>query len=162
MRDKRCSREIVEEGLNYQIQGVDSCFKRIEEFKKYVKNKLYGTDETAKYEKISLINVNHNSIIKRELEIINYKYTLGEDLLELHKEYLVLLAQIDKIKSNCGFFDAYVFALGILFEEGIEKFEKLIIIMDESRHHDLLSDYFINGCGLKRKYYSEVFACKDF
>ena len=162
MRDKRCNREIVEEGLDYQIQGVDSCFKRIEEFKKYVKNKLYGTDETAKYEKISLINVNHNSIIKHELEIINYKYTLGEDLLELHKEYLVLLAQIDKIKSNCGFFDAYVFALGILFEEGIEKFEKLIIIMDESRHHDLLSDYFINGCGLKRKYYSEVFACKDF
>ena len=162
MRDKRCSREIVEKELDYQIQAVDSCFKRIEEFKKYVKNKLYGTDETAKYEKISLINVNHNSIIKRELEIINYKYTLGEDLLELHKEYLVLLAQIDKIKSNCGFFDAYVFALGILFEEGIEKFEKLIIIMDESRHHDLLSDYFINGCGLKRKYYSEVFACKDF
>ena len=162
MRDKRCSREIVEKELDYQIQAVDSCFKRIEEFKKYVKNKLYGTDETAKYEKISLINVNHNSIIKRELEIINYKYTLGEDLLELHKEYLVLLDQIDKIKSNCGFFDAYVFALGILFEEGIEKFEKLIIIMDESRHHDLLSDYFINGCGLKRKYYSEVFACKDF
>ena len=81
---------------------------------------------------------------------------------ELHKEYLVLLDQIDKIKSNCGFFDAYVFALGILFEEGIEKFEKLISIMDESIHHDLLSDYLINGCGLKRKYYSEVFACKDF
>ena len=162
MRDKRCNREIVEEGLDYQIQGVDSCFKRIEEFKKYIEDKLYGTDETAKYERLSLINRNYSGIIKRELEIINYKYTLGEDLLELHKEYLVLLAQIDKIKSNCGFFDAYVFALGILFEEGIEKFEKLIIIMDESRHHDLLSDYFINGCGLKRKYYSEVFACKDF
>ena len=162
MRDKRCNIEIVKERLDYQIQAVDSCFKRIEEFKKYVKNKLYGTDETAKYEKISLINVNHNSIIKRELEIINYKYTLGEDLLELHKEYLVLLAQIDKIKSNCGFFDAYVFALGILFEEGIEKFEKLIIIMDEFKNNDLLFDYLTNACGLKRKYYSEVFELDRF
>ena len=81
---------------------------------------------------------------------------------ELHEEYLVLLDQIDKINYNCGFFYAYVFALGILFEEGIEKFEKLISIMDEFKDHDLLSEYFINGCGLKRKYYSEVFACKDF
>ena len=161
MRDKRCNRKIVEEELDYQIKGVDSCFKRIEEFKKYIEDKLYK-DGLDKENKIDLIDSNYSGIIKRELEIINYKYTLGEDLLELHKEYLVLLAQIDKIKSNCGFFDAYVFALGILFEEGIEKFEKLIIIMDESRHHDLLSDYFINGCGLKRKYYSEVFACKDF
>ena len=74
----------------------------------------------------------------------------------------MLLDQIDKIKSLGGYFFANIVSLGILFEEGIEKFEKLIIIMDESRHHDLLSDYFINGCGLKRKYYSEVFACKDF
>ena len=162
MRDKRCNREIVEEGLDYQIQGVDSCFKRIEEFKKYIEDKLYGTDERAKYERLSLINRNYSGIIDHKLNIINYKYTLGKDLSELHKEYLVLLDQIDKIKSNCGFFDAYVFALGILFEEGIEKFEKLISIMDESIHHDLLSDYLINGCGLKRKYYSEVFACKDF
>ena len=162
MRDKRCSREIVEEGLNYQIQGVDSCFKRIEEFKKYIEDKLYGTDERAKYEKLSLIKTNYSSIVKRELEIINYKYTLGRDLSELHEEYLVLLDQIDKINYNCGFFYAYVFALGILFEEGIEKFEKLISIMDEFKDHDLLSEYFINGCGLKRKYYSEVFACKDF
>ena len=122
MRDKRCSREIVEEGLNYQIQGVDSCFKRIEEFKKYIEDKLYGTDERAKYEKLSLIKTNYSSIVKRELEIINYKYTLGRDLSELHEEYLVLLDQIDKINYNCGFFYAYVFALGILFEEGIEKF----------------------------------------
>ena len=71
MRDKRCSREIVEEGLNYQIQGVDSCFKRIEEFKKYIEDKLYGTDERAKYEKLSLIKTNYSSIVKRELEIIN-------------------------------------------------------------------------------------------
>ena len=161
MRDKRCNRKIVKERLDYQIKGVDSCFKRIEEFKKYIEDKLYK-DGLDKENKIDLIDSNYSGIIKRELEIINYKYTLGEDLLELHKEYLVLLAQIDKINYNCGFFDAYVFALGILFEEGIEKFEKLIIIMDESRHHDLLSDYFINGCGLKRKYYSEVFACKDF
>ena len=162
MRDKRCNREIVEEGLDYQIQGVDSCFKRIEEFKKYIEDKLYGTDETAKYERLSLINRNYSGIIDHKLNIINYKYTLGEDLLELHKEYLVLLAQIDKIKSNCGFFDAYVFALGILFEEGIEKFEKLIIIMDEFKNNDLLFDYLINGCGLKRKYYSEVFKLDRF
>ncbi|HJC99408.1 MAG TPA: DUF1910 domain-containing protein, partial [Candidatus Dwaynia gallinarum] len=161
MRDKRCNREIVEEGLDYQIKGVDSCFKRIEEFKKYIEDKLYK-DGLDKENKIDLIDSNYSGIIDHKLNIINYKYTLGEDLLELHKEYLVLLAQIDKIKSNCGFFDAYVFALGILFEEGIEKFEKLIIIMDESRHHDLLSDYFINGCGLKRKYYSEVFKLDRF
>ena len=73
MRDKRCSREIMEEGLNYQIQGVDSCFKRIEEFTKYIEDKLYGTDERAKYEKLSLIKTNYSSIVKRELEIINYK-----------------------------------------------------------------------------------------
>ena len=161
MRDKRCNRKIVKERLDYQIKGVDSCFKRIEEFKKYIEDKLYK-DGLDKENKIDLIDSNYSGIIKRELEIINYKYTLGEDLLELHKEYLVLLDQIDKIKSLGGYFFANIVSLGILFEEGIEKFEKLIIIMDESRHHDLLSDYFINGCGLKRKYYSEVFELDRF
>ena len=161
MRDKRCSREIVKERLDYLIKGVDSCFKRIEEFKKYIEDKLYkgGLD---KENKIDLIDSNYSSVIKCELNIINYKYTLGAELSELREEYLGLLEQIDKIKSLGGYFFADIVSLGILFEEGIEKFEKLIIIMDESRHHDLLSDYFINGCGLKRKYYSEVFACKDF
>lgn len=70
MRDKRCSREIVEEGLNYQIQGVDSCFKRIEEFKKYIEDKLYK-DGPDKENKIDLIDSNYSGIIKRELEIIN-------------------------------------------------------------------------------------------
>ena len=36
MRDKRCNIEIVKERLDYQIKRVDSCFKRIEEFTKYV------------------------------------------------------------------------------------------------------------------------------
>ena len=162
MRDKRCNRKIVEEELDYQIKGVDSCFKRIEEFKKYIEDKLYGTDERAKYERLSLINSNYSGIIKRELEIINYKYTLGKDLSELHKEYLVLLDQIDKIKSLGGYFFANIVSLGILFEEGIEKFEKLIIIMDEFKSNDLLFDYLINGCGFKRKYYSEVFKLDRF
>ena len=162
MRDKRCNREIVKERLDYLIKEVESDFKRIEEFTKYVEDKLYGTDETAKYKKLSLINTNYSSVIKCKLNIINYKYTLGEDLSELHKEYLGLLDQIDKIKSLGGYFFADIVSLGILFEEGIEKFEKLIIIMDEFKNNDLLFDYLINGCGLKRKYYSEVFACKDF
>ena len=161
MRDKRCNRKIVEEGLNYQIQGVDSCFKRIEEFKKYIEDKLYK-DGLDKENKIDLIDSNYSGIIKRELEIINYKYTLGEDLLELHKEYLVLLDQIDKIKSLGGYFFANIVSLGILFEEGIEKFEKLIIIMDEFKNNDLLFDYLTNACGLKRKYYSEVFELDRF
>ena len=162
MRDKRCNREIVEEGLDYQIQGVDSCFKRIEEFKKYIEDKLYGTDERAKYERLSLINRNYSGIIDHKLNIINYKYTLGKDLLELHKEYLGLLDQIDKIKSLGGYFFANIVSLGILFEEGIEKFEKLIIIMDEFKNNDLLFDYLTNACGLKRKYYSEVFELDRF
>ncbi len=209
MRDKRCNIKIVKERLDYLIKEVESDFKRIEEFTKYVEDKLYGTDETAKYKKLSLINTNYSSVIKCKLNIINYKYTLGEDLSELHKEYLGLLDQIDKIKSLGGYFFAdivslgilfeegiekfekliiimdefksndllfqidkikslggYFFAdivsLGILFEEGIEKFEKLIIIMDEFKSNDLLFDYLINGCGLKRKYYSKVFELDRF
>ncbi len=143
MRDKRCNRKIVEEELDYQIKGVDSCFKRIEEFKKYIEDKLYK-DGLDKENKIDLIDSNYSGIIKRELEIINYKYTLGEDLLELHKEYLVLLDQIDKIKSLGGYFFADIVSLGILFEEGIEKFEKLIIIMDEfKRDAKSISFYFV-------------------
>ena len=147
MRDKRCNREIVEEGLDYQIQGVDSCFKRIEEFKKYIEDKLYGTDERAKYEKLSLINRNYSGIIESKLDIIRYKYTLGAELSELREEYLVLLDQVDKIKSNCGFRDCSVLALGILFEEGLEKFEKLISIMDRVKKHDLMYDYIVNEIG---------------
>ena len=74
----------------------------------------------------------------------------------------MLLDQIDKIKSLGGYFFANIVSLGILFEEGIEKFEKLIIIMDEFKNNDLLFDYLINGCGLKRKYYSEVFELDRF
>ena len=161
MRDKRCSREIVKERLDYLIKGVDSCFKRIEEFKKYIEDKLYK-DGLDKENKIDLIDSNYSGIIKRELEIINYKYTLGAELSELHKEYLVLLDQIDKIKSLGGYFFANIVSLGILFEEGIEKFEKLIIIMDEFKNNDLLFDYLTNACGLKRKYYSEVFELDRF
>ncbi len=162
MRDKRCNIKIVKERLDYLIKEVESDFKRIEEFTKYVEDKLYGTDETAKYKKLSLINTNYSSVIKCKLNIINYKYTLGEDLSELHKEYLGLLDQIDKIKSLGGYFFADIVSLGILFEEGIEKFEKLIIIMDEFKSNDLLFDYLINGCGLKRKYYSKVFELDRF
>ena len=161
MRDKRCNRKIVEEELDYQIKEVESDFKRIEEFTKYIEDKLYK-DGLDKENKIDLIDSNYSSVIKCELNIINYKYTLGEDLLELHKEYLVLLDQIDKIKSLGGYFFADIVSLGILFEEGIEKFEKLIIIMDEFKNNDLLFDYLINGCGLKRKYYSEVFELDRF
>ena len=161
MRDKRCSREIVEKELDYQIKEVESDFKRIEEFTKYIEDKLYK-DGLDKENKIDLIDSNYSSVIKCKLNIINYKYTLGEDLLELHKEYLVLLDQIDKIKSLGGYFFADIVSLGILFEEGIEKFEKLIIIMDEFKNNDLLFDYLTNACGLKRKYYSEVFELDRF
>ena len=161
MRDKRCSREIVKERLDYLIKGVDSCFKRIEEFKKYIEDKLYGTDERAKYERLSLINRNYSGIIKRELEIINYKYTLGKDLSELHKEYLELIDQIDNVESRSGFFPSNIIALGILFEDGIERFQHLINLMDEEKKNDLLFDYLINGCGLKREFNSERFFDKD-
>ena len=67
MRDKRCNRKIVKERLDHLIKEVESDFKRIEEFTKYVEDKLYGTNERAKYEKLSLINTNYSSIIKREL-----------------------------------------------------------------------------------------------
>lgn len=162
MGDKRCNRKIVEEELDYQIKEVDADFKRIEEFTKYVEDKLYGTDETAKYEKLSLINRNYSGIIEGKLDIIRHKYTLGAELSELREEYLVLLDQVDKIKSNCGFRDCSVLALGILFEEGIEKFEKLISIMDKFKQHDLMYDYIVNACGLKRKFYSDSFQDDDF
>ena len=162
MRDKRCNIKIVKERLDYLIKEVESDFKRIEEFTKYVEDKLYGTDETSKYKKLSLINTNYSSIVDCKLNIINYKYTLGAELSELREEYLGLLDQIDKIKSLGGYFFANIVSLGILFEEGIEKFEKLIIIMDEFKSNDFLFDYLINGCGLKRKYYSEVFKLDRF
>ena len=161
MRDKRCNREIVEEELDYQIKGVDSCFKRIEEFKKYIEDKLYK-DGLDKENKIDLIDSNYSGIIDHKLNIINYKYTLGEDLSELHKEYLELIEQIDNIESIGGFFTSNIIALGILFEDGIESFEKLIALMDKEELHDLLFDYLINGCGLKRKFNSDIFFDRDF
>ncbi len=119
-------------------------------------------DEYDKNDKLSLIDTNHSSIIRRKLDIIRYKYTLGAELSELREEYLVLLEQVDKTSYNFGFRDCSVLALGILFEEGIEKFEKLIGIMDRVKKHDLMYDYIVNACGLKRKFYSDVFWDDDF
>ena len=160
MRDTRCKREVVEEELNYKIQEVESDFKGINNF--FEKYKEYTKEEMSKIETFHVINRTFNSIIESKLKIISYKYTLGFDLSELHKEYLELIEQIDNIESIDSFFPSNIIALGILFEDGIESFEKLIALMDKEELHDLLFDYLINGCGLKRKYYSEVFACKDF
>ena len=161
MRDKRCIREEEEKKLNHLIKEVGDDFKRIEEFTKYVEDKLYKNDYD-KNDKLSLIDTNHSSIIKLKLDIIRYKYTLGVELSELREEYLVLLDQVDKTSYNFGFRDCSVLALGILFEEGLEKFEKLISIMDRVKKHDLMYDYIVNACGFKRKFYSDVFWDDDF
>ncbi len=97
-----------------------------------------------------------------KLKIISYKYTLGFDLSELHKEYLELIEQIDNIESIDSFFSSNIIALGILFEDGIGKFEKLIALMDKEELHDFLFDYLINGCGLKREFNSDIFFDRDF
>ena len=151
MRDTRCKREVVEEGLNYLIGRINSNFENIEKFKKC-------TEEDVS----SVLDINFSSIIKSKLKIISYKYTLGFDLSELHKEYLELIEQIDNIESIGGFFTSNIIALGILFEDGIESFEKLISLMDKEELHDLLFDYLINGCGLKRKFNSDIFFDRDF
>ena len=161
MRDKRCIREEEEKKLNHLIKEVGDDFKRIEEFTKYVEDKLYKNDYD-KNDKLSLIDANHSNIISLKLDIIMYKYTLGSELSELREEYLVLLDQVDKTSYNFGFRDCSVLALGILFEEGIEKFEKLISIMDRVKKHDLMYDYIVNACGFKRKFYSDVFWDDDF
>ena len=151
MRDSRCKREVVEEGLNYLIGRINSNFENIEKFKKC-------TEEDFS----AVLNINFNSIIESKLKIISYKYTLGFDLSELHKEYLEVIEQIDHIESRGGFFPSNIIALGILFEDGIGKFEKLITLMDKKEYHDLLFDYLINGCGLKREFNSERFFDRDF
>ena len=150
MRDTRCKREVVEEGLNYLIGRINSNFKNIEKFKKC-------TEEDFS----AVLNINFNSIIKSKLKIISYKYTLGFDLSELHREYLELIDQIDNVESRSGFFPSNIIALGILFEDGIERFQHLINLMDEEKKNDLLFDYLINGCGLKRKFNSDIFFDRD-
>ena len=151
MRDTRCKREVVEEGLNYLIGRINSNFENIEKFKKC-------TEEDVS----SVLDINFSSIIKSKLKIISYKYTLGFDLSELHKEYLELIEQIDNVESITSFFPFNIIALGILFEDGIESFEKLIALMDKREKHDLLFDYLINGCGLKREFNSDIFFDRDF
>ena len=150
MRDTRCKREVVEEGLNYLIGRINSNFENIEKFKKC-------TEEDV----LAILNINFNSIIKSKLKIISYKYTLGFDLSELHREYLELIDQIDNVESRSGFFPSNIIALGILFEDGIERFQHLINLMDEEKKNDLLFDYLINGCGLKRKFNSDIFFDRD-
>ena len=150
MRDTRCKREVVEEGLNYLIGRINSNFENIEKFKKC-------TEEDVS----SVLDINFSSIIKSKLKIISYKYTLGFDLSELHREYLELIEQIDNVESRSGFFPSNIIALGILFEDGIERFQHLINLMDEEKKNDLLFDYLINGCGLKRKFNSDIFFDRD-
>ena len=160
MRDTRCKREVVEKELNYKIQEVESDFKGINNF--FEKYKGCTKEEMSKIETFHVINRTFNSIIESKLKIISYKYTLGFDLSELHKEYLELIEQIDNIESIGGFFTSNIIALGILFEDGIESFEKLIALMDKEELHDLLFDYLINGCGLKREFNSDIFFDRDF
>ena len=160
MRDTRCKREVVEEELNYKIQEVESDFKGINNF--FEKYKEYTKEEMSKIETFHVINRTFNSIIESKLKIISYKYTLGFDLSELHKEYLELIEQIDNVESITSFFPFNIIALGILFEDGIESFEKLIALMDKREKHDLLFDYLINGCGLKREFNSDIFVDRDF
>lgn len=160
MRDSRCKREVVEEDLNYLIGRIDSNFKGINNF--FEKYKEYTKEEMSKIETFHVINRTFNSIIESKLKIISYKYTLGFDLSELHKEYLELIEQIDNVESITSFFPFNIIALGILFEDGIESFEKLIALMDKREKHDLLFDYLINGCGLKREFNSDIFFHRDF
>ncbi len=84
MRDTRCKREVVEKELNYKIQEVESDFKGINNF--FEKYKGYTKEEMSKIETFHVINIKFNSIIESKLKIISYKYTLGFDLSELHKE----------------------------------------------------------------------------
>ena len=160
MRDTRCKREVVEKELNYKIQEVESDFKGINNF--FEKYKGCTKEEMSKIETFHVINRTFNSIIESKLKIISYKYTLGFDLSELHKEYLELIEQIDNVESITSFFPFNIIALGILFEDGIESFEKLIALMDKREKHDLLFDYLINGCGLKREFNSDIFFDRDF
>ncbi len=167
---KKCTEEDVSAVLNINFNSIiesklkiisykytlgfdlsKSDFKRIEKFKKC-------TEEDVS----AVLNINFNSIIESKLKIISYKYTLGFDLSELHKEYLEVIEQIDNIESIGGFFPSNIIALGILFEDGIESFEKLIALMDKKEYHDLLFDYLINGCGLRREFNSDIFFHRDF
>ena len=144
MRDSRCDMYLVKKYRDDMKSDIEEYKKVAEQAEGHAFNSVYAY------------------IINMRFYALRYGYILGSDLNQLHKEYLEIsndFQKIDYLVHSNNIVD--IFALGILFEDSIENLKKIVKLGDLSKVNDIVFDYLANGCGIKRTFNSKYFQDDD-
>ena len=144
MRDSRCDMYLVKKYRDDMKSDIEEYKKVAEQAEGHAFNSVYA------------------SIINMRFYALRYGYILGSDLNQLHKEYLEIsndFQKIDYLVHSNNIVD--ILALGILFEDSIENLKKIVELGDLSKVNDIVFDYLANGCGIKRTFNSKYFQDDD-
>ena len=144
MRDSRCDMYLVKKYRDDMKSDIEEYKKVAEQAEGHAFNSVYA------------------SIINMRFYALRYGYILGSDLNQLHKEYLEIsndFQKIDYLVHSNNIVD--ILALGILFEDSIENLKKIVELGNLSKVNDIVFDYLANGCGIKRTFNSKYFQDDD-
>lgn len=155
MRDKLCDKDDLKETIEFNKKFLIKDKEKIVSLQDDIKN---GIQRYPRKNEDIIFDVK-GGIFRLLNELIRAKYSLGMDCDSLEELYLSSIPIIAEIGSeDIGYVNfIQFFALGILLEAPIEKMNELVKKVDEEELDDVLLDFLINACSLKRKIKSKSF-----
>jgi hypothetical protein len=159
MRDKLANYESLKKSLDFNMKSIEEDLEKIKILKNPVQDEkpfYSGKREDVLRRYTTGMTIDYYYMVTR-------KYTIGEDLQEVNEMYknsIKYLKELSKMEEGIASLisaERYIdlFALSILFEAPKENLEFLVDHASKYEINELAFDYMVNGCGLKRRYYSK-------
>lgn len=155
MRDILCNKDYLNEKIKFNEDQIDKKISKIASIQKDIEN---GIQKYPKENKDIIFSAKVR-MFQLLFELIRAKYSLGVACVELETIYLQGIAIIKDIGyKNIGYVNLIqYFSIGILLEIPDESMYSLVEKADEEEIDDILFDFLVTACELKRKVSSSHF-----
>lgn len=158
MRDYLCIEEKCREGIEYHKEFIEENREDIKSLEEDTKN---GIQRYSKDNK-SIIEGTYLANFRYEMEDIRAKYSLGEDVSVIEKEFHNAIYDLENTGSReIGYLSLiWMISLGILLETDKKNIERLKKIVDKKNMNDAVIDFLlcasdIGYTKMTNRYYKE-------
>lgn len=158
MRDYLCDEKDLQETIDFQYEFIEEDKNDIRELEQDIKDGVQRYSAPPEL----IIRRTKGSIYREISQIIDAKYSLGEECSLLEELYFDGIPYIEAIEYEAlGYVNILQYVtLGILLEISHDEMQKLVDVIDNAKVDDLLFDFFANAYDLERKIKSTKFQKK--
>lgn len=155
MRDALCSKDKLEETIRIETEDIGELEEKIASVQRDIEN---GIQRYPRKNKDVIYNVKKDSF-QTIYKLIRAEYSYGMNCEELEEIYLKGINFVRDIGyEGIGYVNFYnFFSIGILLEADDDKMNEMVQAADGQEMDDILFDFLVHFCNLKRNMVSTSF-----